>query len=222
MMKLQDKFDAFKAEFEAGKLPFTLAAQDHELMRRAINELNATGTAARALKCGDTAPAFELPDADNTRLSSHDLLANGPLIISFFRGAWCPYCNIELQALEAAQPELKSRQAQLVAISPQTTRGNRQSIRDNALTFPLLSDHGNQLAALFGLRYRLPDNLRDLYLNRLNLDLTRLNQDDSGTLPMPARYVIAQDGRILYAEVNADYTRRPDPLELLPVLDALR
>lgn len=69
-MKLQDKLDAFKAEFEAGKLPFTLEAQDHELMRRAINELNATGAAARALKCGDTAPAFELPDADNTRLSS--------------------------------------------------------------------------------------------------------------------------------------------------------
>ncbi|VEI19288.1 Putative peroxiredoxin bcp [Serratia plymuthica] len=221
-MKLQDKLDAFKAEFEAGKLPFTLAAQDHELMRRAIHELDASGAAARALKCGDKAPEFELPDAENTRFSSRDLLANGPLIINFFRGAWCPYCNIELQALEAAQPEFRSRQAQLVAISPQTTRGNRQSTRDNALTFPLLSDHGNQLAALFGLSYTLPDSLRDLYLNRLNIDLTALNLDDSGTLPMPARYLIAQDGRILYTEVNADYTRRPDPQSLLPILDALR
>ncbi len=220
-MTLQDTLDAFKAAFEADQLPFKLAAQDHALMREAIQAQIASGIAERALTVGDAAPAFTLPDSENRPCSSTALLAKGPLVVSFYRGIWCPYCTLDLQALQTALPAITQRGAQLLAVSPQSAAHNRQAARDNALTFPLLSDAGNRLAAQFGLRYRLPDALIALYQQRLGLDLTQFNQDDSWTLPLPARFVIARDGRIVYAEAHADYTRRPEPQALLSVLEGL-
>jgi peroxiredoxin len=139
------------------------------------------------------------------------------LVISFYRGVWCPYCNMELQALEAALPAFQEHGASLVAISPQIRANSRKSQRENNLSFPILSDTGNDVAAAFGLRFTLPDYLVELYKGFGN-NLPVINGDDSWTLPMPGRFVIGQDGVILYAEVNPDYTLRPDPVELLPAL----
>jgi peroxiredoxin len=190
-------------------------------MHRATDELIASGLAGRALKAGDVAPAFTLHDADGNAVSSKDLLAHGPLILTFYRGVWCPYCNLDLQALQAALPELEARGARLVAVSPQTQANSRRSMRDNKLGFPILSDPGNEVAASFGLRFKLPDYLIDLYKNAFKNDLAVANGDPSWTLPMPARFVVGTDGVIAYAEVNPDYTRRPDPSELIPVLDRM-
>lgn len=151
-------------------------------------------------------------------MSSAARLAQGPLIVSFYRGVWCPYCNIELQALNEALPRFQALGANVVAISPQTAVNSRKSVRTNALGFPVLSDVGNDVAAAFGLRFALPDYLVDLYKTLKN-DLPAFNGDPSWTLPMPARYVIGQDGTVLYSEINPDYTRRPDPSEILPVLE---
>jgi peroxiredoxin len=221
-MSLQDKLDAFRANFEAGGPPYKAPAWIHDPMHRATAELIASGAAAKALKVGDTAPAFTLKDPDGNDVSSAALLAQGPLVVTFYRGVWCPYCNMDLQAIEAAVPELASRGARLVAISPQTAPNSRRSLRENKLSFPILSDPGNAVAAAFGLRFALPDYLVDLYKNAFKNDLAVVNGEPSWTLPMPARFVIARDGAIVYAEVNPDYTRRPDPAELLPVLDRLR
>ncbi|MBX9858169.1 MAG: AhpC/TSA family protein, partial [Sphingomonas sp.] len=133
---------------------------------------------------------------------------------------WCPYCNMELQALQAALPEFQAAGASLVAISPQTRANSRKSVRENALDFPILSDPGNMVAAQFGLRFALPDYLIELY-QTLGNQLPAFNGDDSWTLPMPGRFVIGGDGRIVYAEVNPDYTRRPEPLDMLPVVARL-
>ncbi len=138
-------------------------------------------------------------------------------MVSFYRGVWCPYCNMELQALQAALPEFRTAGASLVAISPQTPVNSRKSARENKLDFPILSDPRNKVAAAFGLRFELPDYLVELYKNLKN-DLPNFNGDDSWTLPMPARYVIGQDRVIRYADVNPDYTRRPEPADMLPVL----
>jgi peroxiredoxin len=124
---------------------------------------------------------------------------------------------MELQALEATKPEFDKLGASLVAISPQTAPNSRKSQRQNNLTFPILSDAKGGVAAAFGLRFQLPDYLVDLYKSLKN-DLPSFNDDPSWTLPMPGRYVIGQDGVILYAEVNPDYTRRPEPEDMLPVL----
>jgi peroxiredoxin len=216
-MSLQDKLDAFKADFEGKKAPPEVVA----VMHKATAELIASGQAARTLKVGARAPIFALPNAHGELVRSADLLARGPLVLTFYRGIWCPYCNMDLQAIEAAAEEIRALGASLVAISPQTAPNRRKSERENALSFPILSDHGNSVANEFGLRFRLPDDLIAVYKGFGN-DLTVGNGEDSWTLPMPARYVIGNDGVIAYAEVNPDYTRRPDPSELLPVLLRLR
>jgi peroxiredoxin len=143
------------------------------------------------------------------------------LVVSFYRGVWCPYCNLELQALQSALPSIEARGASVVAVSPQTAPNSRKSQRDNKLTFPILSDEKSRVAAAFGLRFSLPDYLVELYKGFKN-DLPAFNDDPAWVLPMPARYVIGGVGMIAYAEVNPDYTQRPDPYELLPVLDKLR
>ena len=221
IMALQDRLDAFRADFEAGKPPYNAPAWIHEPMHRATKELIDSGGAERALTVGDTAPLFTLKDADGHEVSSADLLARGPLIVSFYRGIWCPYCNMDLQALEAAIPQFQKLGASLVAISPQTPPNSRRSQRENNLHFPILSDSGNKVAAAFGLRFTLPEYLIDVYKNVFKNNLPVVNGDPSWTLPMPARYVISQDGTILYAEVNPDYTQRPEPEDLIPVLEKL-
>lgn len=216
-MSLQAKLDAFKADFKAGKPPFNAPAEIHPIMERATAELIATGQAARTIKAGDRAPQFTLVDQDNNEVSSTELLKKGPLVVTFYRGVWCPYCNMELQAMNEALPTLQSYGANVVAISPQTPVNSRKSVRNNELGFPVLSDAGNEVAAAFGLRFEMPDYLVDLY-KMLKNDLVAFNGDASWTLPMPARYVIGSDGIVLYSEVNPDYTHRPDPDELFPVL----
>ena len=216
-MSLQARLDAFKADFRSGKPPFNVPPEVHPIMERATAELITSGAAARALKVGDRAPAFNLNDADGKPVSSVDLLTKGPLVLSFYRGVWCPYCNIELKALEAARPVIEAAGASLIAISPQKAANSRRSARENSLSFPILSDPGNEVAAAFGLRFELPSYLVDLY-KKLGNNLPLINGDDSWTLPMPGRFAIGQDGTVLYAEVNPDYTQRPEPEDLLPVL----
>jgi peroxiredoxin len=216
-MSLQTQLDAFKADFEAGKPPYNVPYSVIETMHRATAELIASGATMRALKAGDRAPTFTLNDPDGQPVSSAELLRRGPLVISFYRGVWCPYCNMELQALQQALPEFAALGASLLAISPQLPANSRKSQRQNALSFPILSDRNNDVAAAFGLRFELPDYLIELYQGLKN-DLPAFNGDPSWTLPMPARYVIGQDGTILYAEVNPDYTRRPEPSDMLPAL----
>ncbi|HLG83485.1 MAG TPA: peroxiredoxin-like family protein [Bradyrhizobium sp.] len=216
-MTLQSRLDAFKADFEAGKPPYNVPYSVIETMRRATAELIASGAAQKALKAGDRLPAFTLSDPEGNAVSSADLLARGPLVISFYRGVWCPYCNMELQALQDALPQFEQLGAKLVAISPQNLVNSRKSVRQNNLTFPILSDPHNAVAAAFGLRFELPDYLVKLYKSLKN-DLPAFNGDPSWSLPMPARFVVGQDGIILYAEVNPDYTRRPEPEDMLPAL----
>ena len=219
-MALQDKLDAFKADFEGGRFPLKPTKEAIDIMHRATAELIASGQTQRAKKAGDVAPEFTLRDPDGRSVLSRDLLAKGPLVVSFYRGVWCPYCNLDLQALQEVLPEVAARGASLVAISPQTAPNSRKSQRDNKLSFPILSDVRSEVADAFGIRFALPADLVALYKTFKN-DLPTFNDDPSWVLPMPARYVIGRDGIIAYSEVNPDDTQRPDPSELLPVLDRL-
>ena len=217
-MSLQDKLDAFRVDFKAGKPPFNAPPEIHPVMERATAELIASGQAGRAIKAGDRAPSFKLKDQDGNDVSSAALLVKGPLVVTFYRGVWCPYCNIELQAINEVLPRIQAYGANVVAISSQTAVNSRKSVRTNELGFPVLSDVNGQTGADFGLRFALPDYLVELYKNLKN-DLPAFNNDPSWTLPMPARYVIGQNGIVLYSEVNPDYTRRPDPSDMFPVLE---
>ncbi len=215
-MSLQANLDAYKANFEANVAPPEVVA----VMRRVTADLVATGQAEQALKAGDRAPSFSLADPDGGTVSSADLLAQGPLVLTFYRGVWCPYCNFDLAALEAARGEIEARGARLVAVSPQTPANSRKAQRTGKLGFPILSDAGGAVAAAFGLRWAFPEDLKRIYTG-FGVDLAVFNDDPSWTLPMPARYVIGRDGVIAYAEINPDYTRRPEPSDLFPTLDRL-
>lgn len=215
-LPLQGQLDAFKTEFETKLAPAPVV----EVLHRAIDELIASGAQDKALKAGDTAPEFTLPDADGKPVSSRALLAKGPLVVTFYRGVWCPYCNLDLSALEQARAGIEARGASLVAISQQTHANSRKSQRQNGLGFPILGDSGGEVGAQFGVRWTLPEYLRQVQ-KALGADVTQFNGEESWTLPMPARYVIGQDGVIAYAEVNADYTHRPEPSAIFPLLDRL-
>ena len=215
-LPLQGKLDAFKHEFDTRLAPKAAV----EALHRSVEELIASGAPDRALKVGNAAPEFTLPDPDGKPVSSKALLAKGPLVVTFYRGVWCPYCNYELTALEEARSQIEAKGATLVAISQQLAPNSRKSQRQNGLGFPILGDHGGEIAAQFGVRWTLPDYLREVQ-KALGADLTQFNGEASWTLPMNARYVIAQDGKIVYAEVNADYTRRPEPSAIFPVLEQL-
>jgi hypothetical protein len=133
-MALQDKLDALKTKFETEMAPPEVVA----VMHRVTDELIASGQADRALHAGDRAPAFSLPDPDGKLVSSQELLAKGPLVLTFYRGAWCPFCNLDLQALEEARSEIETRGASLVAVSQQTAANSRKAQRNNKLGFPIV------------------------------------------------------------------------------------
>ena len=214
-MTLQARLDAFKVEFEA-KAP-TAAI---EAFRRSTQELIDNGNTSRALQAGHMAPEFRLTDSGGNVVASRALLANGPLVVSFYRGNWCPYCNIELQALEAVADEIRVRGATLVAISPQSAPGSRNSERENNLSYSILTDQGGELAEEFGLRWTVHDYAIEHY-QAFDIELPVIHDDGQWNLPIPARYVIDQNGSIVYAEVNPDYTQRPEPSHLFPILDHL-
>jgi peroxiredoxin len=220
----QAKLDAFKSDFEAGKPPYVVPRSAIETMHRAAADLLASDAAARVKKLGDDAPEFALSNSDGDIVRSTELLKNGPLIVSLHRGAWCPYYDVELRAIEVAKPEFDKYGASLVAISPQTPPNSRKSARRNKLTFPILSDTKSDLAAAFGLCVRLPDYLIELaelieICKWLRNDVPSFNGDLNWTLLVPARYVIGPDGTILYADANPDHRRRLEPHDLIPALE---
>ena len=214
-MSLQEQLNAFKAQFKK-----QAPAPAFEAFARSTQELIDSGQADHALKVGATAPDFVLTDPEGKEVALRDLLANGPVVLSFYRGVWCPYCNIELQALEAAAEEIRAKGATLVAISMQGAADSRKSQRDNNLSFPILTDKAGELAEKFGIRWQVQDYVIE-FKKMFNVVLPTIHGDGQWNLPMPACYVIDTDGAIAYAEVNPDYTQRPEPSDLFPVLDSL-
>lgn len=195
-------------------------ADEAEIIRRTDAALTAEGVERRVRKPGDHAPSFALPDARGRIVSSLDLLAQGPVVVVFYRGAWCPYCNLELRAYQKVLPEIRALGAALVAISPQTPGGTAEAVEKNALDFDVLSDVGNGVAASFGLIHDVPPELQALYA-KWKLDLPRLNGTDDWRLPLPGTFVIGSDGRIALAHADADYRVRLEPSDVLRTLARL-
>lgn len=189
-------------------------AEKLEITQRAIEELRRSGIAGRALAVGAKAPEFELADGGGKPFRSAEALARGRLVVSFYRGRWCPYCVAELESLQAILPQVQAAGASLVAISPQTAQQTYFTTDQHQLGFPVLSDPGNQVARQFGLVYRLPQELERLY-RAIFINLPLANGDESWELPIPATYILERDGTILFAYADADHMRRAEPAELV-------
>lgn len=214
MAHLQDQLDEITAQTRTLVQPERLAIGE-----RAIEELFASGIEDRMLPVGATAPAFALPDFSGRLVKSADLLALGPVVVNFFRGRWCPYCVTELETWRDLYPVLRERGALVIGISPQTQRQSDFTAGQHNIPFPLLYDAGCTVAEQFGLGWTMPDYLRRYYLGIL-LNIPFINGEESWKLPMPATYVIAPDGKILFAEGHADFRVRPEPEEVLRALPA--
>jgi peroxiredoxin len=189
-------------------------------LAQAAEYLKASGQAEKVLAAGRHSPGFCLPDQDGVRTSSESILRRGPLLLIFYSGGWCPGCNLSLRALEEIRPLIEARGASLVAISPQTIEENARTRRTTQVTLPILSDKGGKIALQYGVRWRIPELLQTLHL-KSGIDLPSLHGEDSWTLPIPARFVVGQDGVIAYSEVDLDQPHRSNPSDILPVLDHL-
>lgn len=211
-MDLEQQLAAFKAEFVK-----TAPAGRAALYEQKIEELRASFALDRTIKAGDRAPDFELPDAAGQIVRLRGLLASGPVVLTFYRGGWCPYCNLQLRAYQTVLPEIENHGGTLVAVSPQLPDETLSTAEKNALTFPVLSDAGNAAARRFGLVFTLADELKAAMLSNSKA-LPPINGDDSWELPVPATYVIAKDGRVTLASIEVDYRKRLEPRAILNAL----
>ncbi len=178
------------------------AADRRAAMERHIAYLSETGVGRHAKQVGDQAPEIILPNAHGNTFDVATLLAEGPVIVTFYRGGWCPYCNLELRAYQAALPRIVATGASLVAISPENPDDTVSTAEKNALNFPVLSDVGQKVGKAFGLVYSFTDELRIVY-DGFKLDIPGKNgTPDDWSLPLPATYVIGSDGRILFADTS--------------------
>lgn len=173
-----------------------------------------------ALRAGDTAPEFALANAEGQIVVSSDLLAKGPLVLSFYRGKWCPYCVTELEALREAAPDIAAAGATLVAVTAEDCGGALAAKRKHRLEFEILCDLENGLGLSFGLIYRVNDTIRGYY-QEVDINFPLIYGNDSWILPIPATYVIDGNGIIRHAYVNPDFRERLDPAVILDVLKSL-
>ncbi|MER5353129.1 peroxiredoxin-like family protein [Kitasatospora sp. NPDC002551] len=197
-----------------------IPAEVGAVMQRAARELADSGQADRALTVGAKAPSFALPSATGRSVELAELLADGPVVLTFYRGAWCPYCNIALRSLQRHHDAIAARGARLVAVSPQNPDESLSYAEKNELAFDVLSDLGCGTAVQYGLAFDLPDDLAAVYA-RAGIDLDRFNAGHPRTLPIPATYVIDRSGTIRWAFVDTDYTTRAEPADILAALDGL-
>lgn len=201
---------------------------------RAVAELFASGVEDRILQVGSLAPIFALQDSISGKIiQSADLLALGPLVVNFFRGRWCPYCMTELESWRDLNAVVRQHGGLIVGISPQTLRQSDFTVQQHGIPFPLLCDKECAVATQFGVSYMPPEEMQRYYLSilvnipfinsgRNALAAKQSSEAKEWMLPLPATFVIAQDGRIAFAEAHADFRVRPEPEDVLSSLDHLR
>jgi peroxiredoxin len=185
-----------------------IPAEIGSIMDHAIDDLRQARAQSQALKVGDTMPSFTLPDLDGTPVSALALLERGPLVISFYRGSWCPYCNIEIQGLQRALPAIEAAGGSVVAISPELPDQAAARGATKKPGFPILHDEGNRAAKQFGIVFALPAELLNVY-QTLGHDLADANGPAGATeLALPATFVVGPNGTVRFVFVDEDYTRR--------------
>ncbi len=209
-MSLKEQLAEYRAAWHQ-RVP----AERKAILERHIEQLRTGAIARTMLKVGDRAPAIVLPNAKGETVDVGALLRKGPVIVTFYRGGWCPYCNLELKAYQEMLPQIAAAGASLVAISPEKPDESLSTAEKNALTFEVLSDVGQKVGRAFGLVYEFTEELKRAYQG-FNLDIPARNgAPDEWALPVSATYVVDRDGSIVYAYTDADYRDRADPRDVI-------
>lgn len=189
-------------------------------MKKAIDELEGSNE-GNGIEKGEKAPNFNLPDAKGDTVDLYEQLEKGPVILTFYRGGWCPYCNMELRAYQEIMDDIHGAGGELIAVSPETPDHSLSTAEKNELQYHVLSDVGNEVANQYNLVYQLPDYLVEVYKEK-GLKVDEHNGDETWTLPVSATYVIDTDGTIAYEHTKSDYKDRAEPSEVLEVLKQIK
>jgi peroxiredoxin len=204
----------------AQHLALSLPAAASRIIDRGIASVETSGLVNSARKAGQNAPDFSLPTATGENVILSQLITWGPVVLVFYRGNWCPYCNVQLRAYQRLLPELTKRGVTLLAISPQTPDFTAFTAKEKALSFPILSDVGNRVARQYGLAYGVGTQLADT-LRGLGIDLSAYNGTSDDELPLTATFLIGSDGIIAWSWVEANFKHRADPADVLAALAQL-
>tara|TARA_B110000971_G_scaffold88777_1_gene91265 strand:- start:1607 stop:2425 length:819 start_codon:yes stop_codon:yes gene_type:complete len=191
-------------------------ATTKKVFKEGIESVMESGVLENTLKVGDTAPNFKLTNALGETVDLYEYLKKRKVVLTWYRGGWCPYCNITLQQLQQELPNFKTNGAQLIALTPELPDKSLNTSEKHDLKFEVLSDVGNKVAQAYGIVFKLTDELAEIYAKFFNI--MDFNGDASNELPLAATYIIDQDGKIIYAFLDADYRNRAEPSELTEVL----
>ncbi|MFT5779854.1 MAG: peroxiredoxin [Crocinitomicaceae bacterium] len=215
-MNFQERLKAKLVTFEGNLTP-----RFQKIILDDIKAVIDSGQPGRVLKVGDRMPKIELNDQNGQPSNSDELLKEGPLVVTFYRGFWCAFCNLDLANLNHYMADIKDLGAQMITLSPEKTDYSKKIIARQKLGFNILFDERNEVADKFGLKHIVGKDLQELYLTGFNVNLKQYHGNDEWGLPIPARFLVGQDGIILYAESKADYRLRPDPDDMMEVLKSL-
>ncbi|MDC9496485.1 MULTISPECIES: peroxiredoxin-like family protein [unclassified Pseudoalteromonas] len=220
---MSDESNTLKAQTEAkvaagrkGNPDFMKGVDETIAQAKAFQE------GANALNLDQSAPRFELPNQHGEQVLLDELLAKGPVVITFYRGSWCPYYNLQLKALQSRLPEIHALGAQLVAISPQAPDGSMSENDIRNMDFVVLSDQNADVAASYGVAWQVPAFLLDHMREDRGLDLESLNNGNGSILPIPATFVLDSEGKVTWRYVDVDYRTRSEPQDIINALKALQ
>ncbi|MEM8886895.1 MAG: peroxiredoxin-like family protein [Bacteroidota bacterium] len=218
---MNDQQQSLQAQLDARKASWAEKASDHvkRAYKEGIDAVVEAGVEAQAKQVGDQAPDFSLTNATGQGVSLSDQLNKGPVVLTWYRGGWCPYCNITLRQLQLELPNFQAKGASLLALTPELPDKSLSTQEKHSLEFEVLSDVGNEVARSYGIVFKLSEEVGEMYQNAF--DLHAYNGDESKELPLAATYVIDTDGRIQYAFLDAEYRNRAEPAEILAILDKL-
>lgn len=211
---LQDVLSAKQATWEANA-----TAAQKEMTAENIEAIIDTHFKENAINVGDKVIDFTLKNALGEDTNLRAVLEKGSVILTWYRGGWCPYCNLTLQFLQNSLPEFKKYGANLLALTPELPDKSLSTTEKHDLKFEVLTDVGNKVAKQYGLVYQLTDALAEVYKNKIGLQ--HYNGDDSSELPITATYVIDNEGIVQYAFLEADYRKRASISKIIEVLKTL-
>jgi len=214
-----EALSAFRAARETQASP-ALTEQDRAVMAKAKDDL-AAALPNPGLAVGTAAPDFSLTNANGARVDLSSLLAEGPVVLTFYRGAWCPYCNLQLRGLTQSLPMIEAQGARLVAVTPQTPDKSLAQVEEDGFAFEILSDLDDSVMQAYGLYFEVPAALRQVYEQRLGLDITDYNGAGRYGLPVPGTFVIDRGGVIRAAFADVDYRQRMEPADIVAALERL-
>ncbi len=188
---------------------------------KAIAEAKSLQNGEKALAVGSKAPNFELPNQEGKATSLTALLAKGPVVVTFYRGSWCPYCNLQLRALQSRLADIQDLGAELVAISPQVPDDSLSKDEISEMDFQVLSDQSAKIAEAFGVAWKVPEYMVEHMRVDRGLDLEVINKGNGSILPIPATFVIDRDGSVTWRYVDVDYRTRSEPSDIIEALEKL-